>query len=302
MSTATPGADGPPLDPLRRALVAGVGIAAFLGATRAAARVGGDLPPRAPDLSLPEVNLRQLVRMGASLEEEDVPWWYDGTIFAIVPGEHPRALFRFEGMELYWMRQLPAGEFELIGNTVTFFRDLATGQFLSRWQNPYTGETVDVPAATQGGGPGRGFNYSVRGMRFTPLLAQLPEKPLVLDWTFARDMVWLHNETPYPPGLPPPRAQRQTMFAPVKDFLGNKPSLPAVFSSTVHMPWLKWMAMGDRPGHVVWHASGAKLRSIDELPKEYRARAAREFPALLTADPAKAAERVTPSVKPGDNK
>lgn len=295
-AATTPGEDGP-ADPLRRALVAGVGIAALLGAGRVAARVGGDPPAKAPDLSLPENNLRALVRMAASLREEDVPWWYDGTIYAVVPGEQLRPLFKFEGMELYWMRHLDGGQYELTGNTVTFFRDVATGTFLTRWQNPYTGETVDVPAATQGGGPGRGFNYSVNGMRFTPLLEQLPAKPLVLDWTFARDMVWLHNETPYPPGLPPPRAQRQTMFAPVKDFLGQGPSLPAVFSSTVHMPWLKWMAMGDRPGHIVWHASGAKLRSIDELPKEYRARAEREFPALLTADPARAAERVVPNLK-----
>jgi hypothetical protein len=285
------------VDPLRRALVAGVGIAALLGAGRTVARVGGDAPKRAPDLTLPAENLRALVRMVASLREEDVPWWYDGTIFAVVPGENPRPLCKFEGMELYWMRQLPAGEYELTGNTVTFFRDVATGRFLERWQNPYTGESVAVPPAIQGGGPGRGFNYSVKGMRFTKLLDQLPEKPLVLDWTFARDMVWLHNETPYPPGLPPPRAQRQTMFAPVKDFVGRTPRLPAVFSSTVHMPWLKWMAMGDRPGHLVWHASGAKLASIAELPSEYRARAEREFPALLTADPARADERVMPTVK-----
>jgi hypothetical protein len=287
----------PAVDPLRRALVAGVGIAALLGAGRTVARVGGDAPKRAPDLTLPAENLRALVRMVASLREEDVPWWYDGTIFAVVPGENPRPLCKFEGMELYWMRQLPAGEYELTGNTVTFFRDVATGRFLDRWQNPYTGESVAVPPAIQGGGPGRGFNYSVKGMRFTKLLDQLPEKPLVLDWTFARDMVWLHNETPYPPGLAPPRSQRQTMFAPVREFVGRTPRLPAVFSSTVHMPWLKWMAMGDRPGHLVWHASGAKLASIAELPAEYRARAEREFPALLTADPARADERVMPTVK-----
>ena len=52
--------------------------------------------------------------------------------------------------------------------------------------------------------------------------------------------------------------------------------------------------MGDRPGHLVWHAGGAKLRSIDELPAEYRRRAEKEYPALLSADPAKAAERVLP--------
>ena len=69
-------------------------------------------------------------------------------------------------------------------------------------------------------------------------------------------------------------------------------SVPVVFGSTVHMPWFKWLDMGDRPGHLVWHAGGAKLKSIDELPVEYRRRAEREYPALLTADPAKSAERV----------
>ncbi len=68
-----------------------------------------------------------------------MPWWYDGTIYGVVAGENPRPLVRFEGMELYWMRHLPGGDYELIGNTVTFFRDVDTGQMLDRFRNPYTG-------------------------------------------------------------------------------------------------------------------------------------------------------------------
>ena len=269
----------------RRGFLAGA--AAMLAAGDALPRIGGNLPAGAPDLSQPQENLDAVLRVTGSLVEEDVPWWYDGTIFGIVGEQQPRPLVKFEGMELYWVRHLDDGEYELIGNTVTFFRDVATGRMIDVFENPYTGRKNAVKPAVQGGGPGRGFNYSVRGIRPTPFMDKMPEWPLVLDWSFARDMVWLHNQTQYPPGMPPPRAQRQTMFVPLAQFNDRKVrNLPTVFSSTVFMPWLKWMDMGDQPGHVIWHASGAKLESIDQLPTEYRRRAETEYPQYLTADPA----------------
>ena len=270
----------------RRNFVAGTGLLGLLASCDSLPRIAGSPPRDLPDLTVPRNNLEAVVRMTASLDEEDVPWWYDGTIFGIVGEQAPRPLVKFEGMEIYWMRHLADGEFELIGNTVSFFRDLDTGRMLEKFENPYTGETNVVTAAVQGGGPGRGFNYSVRGIRPTPFLDVMPERPLVMDWSFARDMVWLHNQTAYPPGLSQPRAQRQTMFAPQEAFADPEiHRLPTVFSSTVFMPWLRWMNMGDRPGHVIWHASGVKLNSIDELPAEYRQRAEAEFPQYLTVNP-----------------
>jgi hypothetical protein len=270
----------------RRSVLFGAGLAGLAVATEALPRVAGTVPAGTPDLTVPRNNLDAVLRVTGSLREEDVPWWYDGTIYAMVGEQGPLPLVRFEGMELYWIRHLPDGEYELIGNTVTFFRDIDSGAFLYEFKNPYTGAVNKVPPAVQGGGPGRGFNYSVRGIRPTPFMDKMPEWPLILDWSFARDMVWLHNTTQYPPGMPPPRAQRQTMFVPLDRF--NDPevlNLPTVFSSTVFMPWLKWMDMGDRPGHLIWHASGAKLASIEQLPAEYRQRAEAEYPQYLTANP-----------------
>jgi len=43
--------------------------------------------------------------------------------------------------------------------------------------------------------------------------------------------------------------------------------------------------MKDQPGHVIWHASGVKLRNIGELPREYRERAEREYPERMSARP-----------------
>lgn len=239
-------------------------------------------------INTPEENLRSLVRMTASLDPVDTPWWYNGTMYAIVGDQQPVPIMKFEGMEIYWMRQISASEYELTGNTVTFFRDIETNEFLETWSNPYTGKMLEVEDAVQGGGKGRGFSYATNGIRPMAFKDKIEASPLQLEWSFARDTLWMHNQTVYPPGMAPPRAQRQTMFAPINDFLDDSVrSLPSIFSSTVFMPWLKWMDMGDQPGHVVWHASGAKLKSIDDLPPEYRARAEAEYPARMTANPDK---------------
>jgi len=241
-----------------------------------------------PDFSDPTANLRQIVRMQGSLREQDVPWWFTGVIFA-VRGDHetPRPLVRFEGMEIYWFKHTSAG-YQLGGNTVTFFRDYETNEFLYEFRNPWTGKIVAVKPAAQGGN--LGFSYSVQGIWPVSLdgtpMGEPKRAPLRLQWHSMGDHVWLQHQTVYPPGMPAMHGQRQTIFARAGDVREGKfDALPATFSSTVFMGWLKWMEMKGEPGHVVWHAAGVKLRSIDELPREYRERAEREYPERMSAKP-----------------
>ncbi len=271
----------------RRDLLTVAGMAGFgAGCAAALPAIGPAADRLDADLTDPAENLRHLIRVTASLDEEDVPWWFNGLIYGMVGEEAPRPLFHFEGLEIYWMSHLDDGTYELTGGTVSFFRDLDSGDMLREFRNPYTDEINEVPAAVQGGGRGRGFNYSVNGIRATWRLDDIPDEPLLLEWHAIRDTVWLHNRTAYPPGTPPPREQRQTMFVPLDQF--NDPgvrNLPTLFSSTVIQPWFRWMNMGERAGHTIWHAGGAKIRSIDELPTEFRERAEAEHPERLTARP-----------------
>ncbi len=251
------------------------------------ASVEGALPEFAPgtapgsvDLATPEANLANFIRMMASLEAVDCPWWYNGTVYALI-GEtmNPKPLFRFSGMELYLVTHLDDGSYELTGNTVTFFRTLDGQQWLKDYKNPFTDKVNKVGAAVQGGGPGRGFNLSAQGIRFSRIKDSIPDAPLKKWWNVAADKVWMNNDTVYPPGLPAPRGQAQSMFVGLSEFMDSGlQRLPTVFSSTVTMPWLEWMDMEGHEGHLLWHAAGAKLPGIDALPTDYRKRAEAEYP------------------------
>ncbi|MFM7395665.1 MAG: DUF1838 family protein [Gammaproteobacteria bacterium] len=267
-------------------LALGAGLAAghSIGLPEADAAVRRDLP----DLSDPEVNLRNIVRMQGSLREEDVRWWFTGMIFAVRgDNETPKPLVRFEGMEVYWFAHRPEG-FQLGGHTVTFFRDVETRDYLREFKNPWTGRIDEVKPAVQGGN--LGFSYSKEGIWPVRLdgspLGEPKRGPLKLQWHSLGDHVWLQHQTVYPAGMSAMHGQRQSLFTRRQDFLDSRlAALPATFSSTVFMGWLKWMNMTGEPGHVIWHAAGAKLRSIEELPLDYRERAEREYPERMTAKP-----------------
>ncbi len=245
-----------------------------------------------PDLTQPLENLHGMLRMQASLAEGDVPWSFDGTIYGVIGETEPKPLVRFQGCEVYWGRALGDGTYELTGHTVSFFYDIDSGQPLETFANPYTGKRNTVESAVQGGGAGYGFNYSEEGVRPTRFLDKMPGKPLQLQWRTARDTIWMHAETAYPPGLPQPRKQSQTMFARMDDFADQSLlSLPAIFSSTVFGPWLGWMDMAGEPGHLIWHAAGAKIASVADLPAEFRSRLEREHPERMTANPFAEAEK-----------
>ena len=273
-------------DWLAGSLILGAGLGSEAGLAKA-----GVTPPLT-ELHLetwrPEDHLRNMVRMQGSLNEEDVRWWFTGVIFGVRgEGETPRPLVRFEGMEVYWFAHRGL-DFQLGGHTVTFFRDFETGEFLHEFANPYTGKRDIVKPAVQGGN--LGFAYTRDGIWPVRLdgspFGTPVKKPLRVQWHEMGPHVWLQHQTVYPPGMPALHGQRQTIFAQRDALLdADQKSVAASFSSVVFMNWLKWMDMKDQPGHVIWHASGVKLQSMDQLPRSYRERAEAEYPERMSARP-----------------
>jgi len=264
----------------RRNFILGLGLASLMSHEEVNARVTGIIPDNIPDLNLPVNNVTNMLRMQATIgNEEQIPWHYTGILWAQKHSEQPIPLVKIEGMESYKVIPLEDGSYEILGNMVTFFRDIETGEMIDEYKNPFTGKTNKVePNLRKATSIGRGLNISTMGIRPTSFIDQMPDKPLLIDWNFGADTVWMQNQTAYPPGLTPPRLQRFTMFSPLDKFVDQSIlSLPTMFTATVLMPYLHWMDMDDEEGHTLWHASGVKLNDMSELPEEYSSRLMSEY-------------------------
>lgn len=263
----------------RRSVLQLAGLAAAAGALPC---IAGGAGGQALDLSDPATRLRQLLRVQISLEEGDVPWWYTGRIYAVREAHAPLHLCDFEGCETYWASPQADGAWLVSASTLTFFRDRNTGRMLERFTNPITGRTHRVlPNRLRGSGDTRyapdGLTIHGKPVESTPGLAH--------TWQFSGDLVWLVTSRGLA-DMPQPWLEIQSMFCPRAEFFAmDLPSTRSSFSSTYLAPWPAWMELDGEPGHVVWHASGRKLGSFDELPDEYRRRAEREYPGGLSARP-----------------
>ncbi len=273
----------------RRSFIVAAGASGFVVAPFAAARRAGATTATASGTAAadPRLSNAGLLKLLGSLDERPAPWWFTGTIYGVQLGRAPVPMVVCEGCEVYFPRRLPNGDYLLRGNTLTFFRDATTRQWLDEFANPLTGRRSEIRPNVLESGPGSGFLYPKdgSGSYFVGTLGntgQLSFKPPAADasqprgdfrWENAGDHVFATTSrsiaTPAQPWL-----EISTNFVPAKPFFDpSVPSVPAHGTVSYLSPWLKWMQMDAVPGHLLWHCGATKLASLDELPAAYRARA-----------------------------
>ncbi len=233
----------------------------------------------------PRAALQAMLRLQGRLDGRDAPWWYFGRIHGIVGDEAPRLLVRFEGLEILRLTAAGDDEYAASGVTTSFFQDPRTQAVLDTFDNPYTGARNRVtPNLIAGTGKPVAW-YTPRGVRPARVPASAWDfAGQFLDWTFHGDTVWLSHERAYPPGVPQPMGESSVIRAKAADLRdASRAFVPAGFSSTYFAPWPRWMDMQGRPGHVIWHADGVKLESVDDLPAPFLARMRRLYPERLSA-------------------
>jgi hypothetical protein len=80
-----------------------------------------------------------------------------------------------------------------------------------------------------------------------------------------------------------PQLEAQTQIADRAAFFDRKVvRLPTSFTATTIIPWMTFMDMGDTPGHLVWHSSGQKVFSVNDMAADYRAHAGGLIDTLTT--------------------
>ena len=255
----------------RRSLLAWTGAAAA-GALAAALPVtgraaqGASVPTGVPvDMDARGVEL--YMKLHAASADATVPWYYTGRIYAVQERKPPLHLFNLEGTEIYWVRRKSASEWESYSSTLTFYRDARTGEYFDSYKNPFTGKTLSVrPNVLRSN---RIASFSPRGNGSIPWVVESHQNG---------DNVWLVTSR-YSLTMPQPWIEIQTMMGQASALADPANTYPlTMFSSSYLAPYLAWMEMGDTPGHLLWHSSGTKLRSYDDIPAGYMTRARRTQP------------------------
>ena len=134
-----------------------------------------------------------MLRMQATIgNEEQIPWHYTGILWAQKHSEQPIPMVKIEGMESYKVIPLEDGSYEILGNMVTFFRDIETGEMIDDIKTLLLAKQTKWSQISEKQlALAEGLNISTMGIRPTSFIDKMPDKPLLIDWNFGADTVWM---------------------------------------------------------------------------------------------------------------
>ncbi|MFK8052845.1 MAG: DUF1838 family protein [Woeseiaceae bacterium] len=216
--------------------------------------------------------------------------WF-GNMYVRKAGQRDKKLFAIEGMNV---RQCTAvsdekrGDgYKMVSREIMLYKDPDTGEVLSTWENPYTGETVDV------------LHVANDPVNFAQYETGRDGKPA--QWPGVIEGATWRQQTTVPLFYPNPLAseyQKQiggtyhatemfNFFGDSADLLSEEGATARTHVGWVRMStWLPWMNMQGREGLLYVHASGKKLDSWDDLSETMKAEIYEYFPDYVAPPPA----------------
>jgi hypothetical protein len=232
---------------------------------------------------LQEFDAKAFVKVRASLEasEQSFLTWA-GSIYAFVPQEKRKRLFKMVGMSVSRCIAKEDGVWDFTSRELTYYLEPSTGEILRQWENPWTEEVLSVvhvannPVQAEFKGQ---FPVQVDGDIATFVFDLFPTypNPLVEDERFVD----------YSPNATYQAAELFKLTVPLTDLLNSE--VKSV--SRLHLswdrigPWLPWMKMGDRPGHLIYSAYGSKVSGFTDLPQLLQDAIATRVPLYKNAPP-----------------
>lgn len=297
----------------RRALLRGglsLGGAALLGGALAPAssqalaladaQPGFDpsLPEKFRD---PQWNRDAFARLQGSLKFGEVKsGWYAGVVHGVLEGQAVKPLMGFEGFSKARLLDRGDGSYQKVLREVLFYTDLQTGEVLETYRNPYTDE--QVPVVHIANDP---FNmlieqYRPKGPTYGGLHKPDEQRaPLLLPWKITRQNTVLLSadiHLYYPSALQPDKWPRESagpmnrvseMFRYVirREELEDQSILSLNYTGSWSRitPWLPWMLMGQRPGHIFYLGGMGGYDDLGMASPQILAYAEKRFPKYFDA-------------------
>lgn len=257
--------------------------ALFLSATACAGQL---------DLSDPDDAFTAARKIQCStVDGEAVTYWWHGRAYSRRQGEKDRHLFNVEGMNTRLcttVNDQDKGEgYKLVSREILLYKDPKTDDVLATWENPWTGETVDV------------LHVANDPVNFTAYKIGRDGRPASFRGTVLGDRWWMTNTIPlWYPNVLASEFQKEIggtyhateMF----NFMGDMASLLDKETTTAEVQvgwvrmsdWLPWMMMNGREGVIYMHTAGRKLDSWDDMSDTMKIEIARHYPEYTAPPPA----------------
>lgn len=213
------------------------------------------------------------IRLMGSLKPTTIYNWFSGHLWGIIPGEAPKPLTTLQGLaKSNWKKEdknYTKESFDL-----GFFGDIETGKVLDTWKNPYTNKIINPFHFMYGGGSKT--TYTPEG-----ILSGETIKPYKENWVQSGEQIWLDEsgsasfKNPLQPEeWPISSAGEQMHFGSSTTYVTDakqlfnpkKDSCEQTFFWTAINSWEPWLHMGQKPGFVMWRATGKKIVDISEIP------------------------------------
>lgn len=266
------------------ALFAALGVSAAC-ATVSQAQVAQLDPSDASDT----ITLMRKVQCSTVDDAPAVYWWH-GEAYSRKQGEKDVHLFDVEGMNIRACSTISdesAGEgFHLVSREILLYKDKTTGEVLKTWDNPWTGQTVNV------------MHVANDPVNFKMFETGRDGKPATWSGEIGGGSWWMRNTFPlwYPNPLGgdyQPEIGGTYHATEMFNFFGRTEDLldPATTTAKITVgwsrvsDWLPWMEMNGREGVMYMHTAGRKLGSYDELSDTMKSEIAAHYPEYASPPP-----------------
>lgn len=219
----------------------------------------------------------------------------EGLIYARPPDDLMRPLCGFRSAVTLRVSEIAPAVYKAEQRESTHYSDLETGDVLTTYKNPLTGETVTAIGFCS---PTNVFYVDATGT----YLRDLPEKrdgKIALDWRVTDQTVRVtearYNRFPssiteeeFPRAYTGPHRDSVDIITYEADYAAfadkTIDSVPAAVHMISDTPWQFWLMMGRRPGHAVWNGYGRKYANFAAFPARFRETVETYSPGFL-ADP-----------------
>jgi hypothetical protein len=242
------------------------------------------------DLNDPWDRLTALVKLRGSLDGSMVMWWMKGVRFGVVD-DIVTPLFGMLIGSFQTVKPLPGKGFQLNMLEMSYFTDLATGEVLETFTNPYNGKICQVPEQRLGPYP----------VLLSPTGVVLPDVPPFNEVELQTRIgpaivngndIWIRDDSTIKVDSDHPMMGKHT-YNELVTYRGklsdinnpDMPSAPAEIMFQSITSWREWLQAEDVGGHTTARATGTKITRLEDFPPEYL-KAARKYHPEIIADPA----------------